>query len=133
MHLARIVRVIPALPPLIACSQPSLIPCSYSLLNFMRKPFNGVYDPGMDKAGRAASAMDPPRECEVIQRPSAKQFLSYVEKNRPFVIRGEGKRWKAYKRWNKRYLLNKIGDSTVRYTCSLSCIVQTGLTQVCLF
>jgi jumonji domain-containing protein 7 len=72
-----------------------------------------VYDPGMEKAGAAAGSFAHPRACEAIRTPTAAKFMEYVAKNRPFVIRGIGKKWKAYKLWNKQYLLDRIGDTMV--------------------
>lgn len=112
MHLERIVS---SLSLYDTCHLYILLLHSYNLLNFFRKPFLSVYDPGIDKIGRAASALQYPERCEILkQRPSADDFFQYVSRNRPFVLRGEGKHWGAFEKWNKSYLKEKIGETMVR-------------------
>ncbi|OQO14552.1 hypothetical protein B0A48_01431 [Cryoendolithus antarcticus] len=46
--------------------------------------------------------------------PSALEFMRYVARNRPFVVRGGAKHWPACRKWNATYLRKVIGDSTVK-------------------
>jgi len=41
---------------------------------------------------------------EMNEEPSPLEFMRYVAKNRPFVIRGGAKQWKACRLWNAEYL-----------------------------
>lgn len=50
---------------------------------------------------------------EVFEEPSALEFMQYVARNRPFVIRGGAQSWKAVQDWSAEYLINAIGDNEV--------------------
>lgn len=41
---------------------------------------------------------------ELSEAPSALEFMRYVARNRPFVIRGGCSDWKATQRWSASYL-----------------------------
>lgn len=41
---------------------------------------------------------------ELHEEPSALEFMRYVAKNRPFVVRGGAKSWKACESWDAAYL-----------------------------
>eukprot|EP01080_Neovahlkampfia_damariscottae_P011582 gene11582-4826_t len=45
-----------------------------------------------------------------IKSPNYSQFVKYVQMNRPFIINGMMKNWKAMKSWNNDYFRKKIGD-----------------------
>lgn len=50
---------------------------------------------------------------EVFEEPSALEFMQYVARNRPFVIRGGAQSWKAVQDWSAEYLVGAIGDNEV--------------------
>lgn len=50
---------------------------------------------------------------EVFEEPSALEFMQYVARNRPFVIRGGAQSWKAVQDWSAEYLINATGDNEV--------------------
>jgi len=50
---------------------------------------------------------------ELYEEPSALEFLRFVAKNRPFVLRGGAEHWTAFQQWNAEYLLRAMGDSLV--------------------
>ena len=41
---------------------------------------------------------------ELTEEPSALEFMRYVAKNKPFVVRGAANDWAASRRWNVDYL-----------------------------
>ncbi|KAI9929294.1 hypothetical protein ASPWEDRAFT_184203 [Aspergillus wentii DTO 134E9] len=51
---------------------------------------------------------------EFHEEPSALEFMRYVAKNRPFVVRSGAKSWKAYKEWNAEYLAKVMKDKDVQ-------------------
>lgn len=51
---------------------------------------------------------------EFHEEPSALEFMRYVAKNRPFVVRGGAKDWKARERWNAAYLAKVMKDAEVQ-------------------
>lgn len=50
---------------------------------------------------------------ELKEEPSALEFMQYVARNRPFVIRKGAEDWPAVQKWDSHYLLSVIGDSAV--------------------
>lgn len=50
---------------------------------------------------------------ELHEEPSALEFMQYVARNRPFVVRKGAEDWKAVQNWDSHYLLNVLGDSPV--------------------
>ncbi|KAH0349488.1 phospholipase A2, partial [Aureobasidium melanogenum] len=50
---------------------------------------------------------------ELWEEPSALEFLQYVARNRPFVVRKGAQDWTAVQKWDSHYLLNVLGDSLV--------------------
>lgn len=50
---------------------------------------------------------------ELDQEPTPLQFMRYVARNRPFVIRGGARDWPAFQHWDADYLLETLGDSPV--------------------
>ena len=47
------------------------------------------------------------------EEPSALEFMRYVARNRPFVIRKGAEDWKACQRWDAEYLVQVMGNSNV--------------------
>ena len=41
---------------------------------------------------------------ELMEEPSPLEFMRYVARNRPFVIRGGASEWNAVRRWDAKYL-----------------------------
>lgn len=50
---------------------------------------------------------------ELYEEPSALEFMQYVARNRPFVVRKGAQDWTAIEKWDSHYLLNVLGDSLV--------------------
>jgi len=51
---------------------------------------------------------------ELREEPSPLEFMRYVARNRPFVVRKAAAYWKATERWDARYLLDKMEGEEVR-------------------
>lgn len=51
---------------------------------------------------------------EFHEEPSALEFMRYVAKNRPFVVRGGAKSWKACEKWDAAYLAKVMKDEEVQ-------------------
>ena len=50
---------------------------------------------------------------ELHEEPSALEFMRFVARNTPFVVRGGAVNWKATQTWTAEYLSNFLGDETV--------------------
>ncbi|KAK4171562.1 cupin-like domain-containing protein [Triangularia setosa] len=50
---------------------------------------------------------------ELTSEPSPLEFMRYVAKNTPFVVRGAAKDWKATKEWNVNFLKEFLKDEMV--------------------
>lgn len=50
---------------------------------------------------------------ELYEEPSALEFMQYVARNRPFVVRKGAQDWTAIEKWDSHYLLKVLGDSLV--------------------
>lgn len=50
---------------------------------------------------------------ELRTTPSPLEFMRYVARNIPFVVRGGAKKWKAYKDWDKEYLERTMGTEMI--------------------
>ncbi|KAG7127552.1 JmjC domain-containing protein E like [Verticillium longisporum] len=50
---------------------------------------------------------------ELADEPSALEFMRYVARNTPFVVRNAATSWEAYKRWDKDFLLKTLEDQSV--------------------
>ena len=50
---------------------------------------------------------------ELYEEPSALEFMQYVARNRPFVVRKGAEDWTAVEKWDSHYLLKVLGDSLV--------------------
>jgi hypothetical protein len=51
---------------------------------------------------------------ELHEEPSALEFMRYVAKNRPFVVRGGAKEWKACESWDAAYLSDVMRSEDVQ-------------------
>ena len=51
---------------------------------------------------------------ELLDEPSALEFMRYVSRNRPFVIRHGAQSWPAYKKWDASYLRTAMGEAPVK-------------------
>ena len=50
---------------------------------------------------------------ELTSEPSPLEFMRYVARNRPFVVRGGARHWPATLRWNTEYLRNVMESNKV--------------------
>ncbi|PIG86689.1 phospholipase A2 protein family [Aspergillus arachidicola] len=50
---------------------------------------------------------------ELNEEPSPLEFMRFVARNTPFVVRGGASSWKACQEWNSAYLLKALKDQTV--------------------
>lgn len=50
---------------------------------------------------------------QIHEEPSALEFMRYVAKNRPFVVRGGALHWPAVQRWSFKYLVEEMKDQYV--------------------
>ncbi|MCJ1431318.1 hypothetical protein MMC27_000669 [Xylographa pallens] len=50
---------------------------------------------------------------ELNEEPSALEFMRYVARNRPFVVRKGASKWPAVQHWDYHYLVDKMKDSKV--------------------
>ncbi|KAI9794740.1 MAG: hypothetical protein M1835_006371 [Candelina submexicana] len=50
----------------------------------------------------------------LTSEPSPLEFMRYVSKNRPFVIRGGASNWPATKKWNAEYLVRAMGGNKIQ-------------------
>ena len=50
---------------------------------------------------------------ELREEPSPLEFMRYVAKNLPFVIRKGASSWAAAKEWNAKYLVDVMGEHLV--------------------
>jgi jumonji domain-containing protein 7 len=57
---------------------------------------------------------NPNKVDELMDDPSPLEFMRYVARNRPFVIRGGAASWKACLKWDADYLTAIMKDSPVK-------------------
>ncbi|KAK4999780.1 hypothetical protein LTR66_001237 [Elasticomyces elasticus] len=57
--------------------------------------------------------LNPPCVDELQEEPSALEFMRYVARNRPFVVRGAAIDWEAFLKWDAEYLLNTMGSEKI--------------------
>lgn len=57
--------------------------------------------------------LNPPDIDELKEEPSALEFMRYVARNRPFVLRKGATEWKACRKWNDQYLRKEMEGQTV--------------------
>jgi jumonji domain-containing protein 7 len=50
---------------------------------------------------------------ELTEAPSALEFMRYVARNRPFVVRGAARDWEATRTWNVQTLQELLGPQSV--------------------
>jgi jumonji domain-containing protein 7 len=50
---------------------------------------------------------------ELKDEPSPLEFMRYVAKNRPFVIRSVAAKWPAFKKWDAKYLREAMREEHV--------------------
>jgi len=50
---------------------------------------------------------------ELDEEPSPLEFMRYVARNTPFVVRGAASGWKATQTWSARFLAEHLADETV--------------------
>lgn len=55
---------------------------------------------------------------ELYEEPSALEFMRYVARNRPFVVRKGAESWKAVQKWDSDYLIDVVGDCEVNVAIS---------------
>ncbi|RDI83334.1 hypothetical protein Vi05172_g6720 [Venturia inaequalis] len=55
-----------------------------------------------------------PQIDELDDEPSPLEFMRYVAKNRPFVVRKGASDWYACRRWNATFLREEVGDAMVQ-------------------
>jgi peptidyl-lysine (3S)-dioxygenase / protease len=58
--------------------------------------------------------LNPSHIDELVEDPSPLEFMRYVAKNRPFVIRGGASDWTACRKWNTQYLGDIMRDRYVK-------------------
>jgi peptidyl-lysine (3S)-dioxygenase / protease len=51
---------------------------------------------------------------ELTEEPTPLEFMRYVAKNKPFVIRKGATTWQACEKWDAEYLKQAVGDSPVK-------------------
>ena len=47
------------------------------------------------------------------EEPTPLDFMRYVAKNRPFIVKQGCSTWPAVRKWNIDYMLQKMGDAKV--------------------
>lgn len=48
------------------------------------------------------------------EEPTPLEFMRYVAKNRPFVVRGAARSWEALQRWDADYLSRRMENDAVK-------------------
>jgi jumonji domain-containing protein 7 len=66
---------------------------------------------------------------EFLEEPSPLEFMRYVAKNRPFVVRGGALHWKACQEWDAEYLRRALKGETVNVAVTPSGYVQPSHEQ----
>lgn len=51
---------------------------------------------------------------ELCAEPTALEFMRYVSRNRPFVVRGGAKHWHAVRKWDAEYLRDRMKGRDVK-------------------
>lgn len=61
---------------------------------------------------------------ELHEEPSPLEFMRFVSRNTPFVIRGGASTWKAVQEWNSAYLLSALRGQFVNVAVTpFGCVV----------
>jgi hypothetical protein len=58
--------------------------------------------------------LNPNRIDELNEEPTPLEFMRYVAKNRPFIIRKGAADWPACLKWDGKYLRRTLGDTNVK-------------------
>ena len=64
---------------------------------------------------------------ELHDEPSALEFMRYVARNTPFVVRGAAADWQATKTWTVDYLKHFLGDEPVNVAVTPAGYVHTHI------
>lgn len=67
---------------------------------------------------------------ELSEKPSPLEFMRYVAKNRPFVIRGGCSDWYAVQNWNADLLEGVMGDTPIKVAVTPYGLVRTLANQL---
>ncbi len=57
--------------------------------------------------------LNPSMVDKLHEEPSPLEFLRYVTRNRPFVVRNAAAEWKAFKAWDSKYLREAMVEESV--------------------
>jgi peptidyl-lysine (3S)-dioxygenase / protease len=71
-------------------------------------------DKAIEDLIRDYQELNPNEIDELSEEPTPLEFMRYVAKNRPFVIRRGAVDWPAYKKWDADYLIQRMGHSPVK-------------------
>lgn len=61
----------------------------------------------------AYDELNSPHIDELFSEPSPLEFMRYVARNRPFVVRGGAKSWRAVRTWNVKTLKEVLDGQSV--------------------
>lgn len=65
---------------------------------------------------------------ELNEEPSPLEFMRFVSRNTPFVVRGGASTWKAVQEWNSAYLLSGLRGQLVNVAVTpFGCVVYLPL------
>ena len=94
----------------------------YDLLDYVRKPFVKLFDPGMEvgrnvyeifKRNDSFNSETKTRKCKVIKgAPSKSTFMSHIKSSTPVIFKGAVKAWPALN-WTIDDLVHTFGDTNV--------------------
>jgi jumonji domain-containing protein 7 len=71
---------------------------------------------------------------ELDEEPSPLEFMRYVSRNTPFVVRGGASTWKATRLWNAAYLTSALEGQTVNVAVTpYGCVYSTPLHSTLVF
>ncbi len=62
---------------------------------------------------------------ELDEVPSPLEFMRYVAKKQPFVVRQAASKWPAVRLWNAEYLKRVVGNALVKVAITPSGLVRT--------
>lgn len=57
--------------------------------------------------------LNPNTADELTEAPSPLEFMRYVARNRPFIVRKGASHWPAIRKWDAEYLSGVLGDERV--------------------
>jgi jumonji domain-containing protein 7 len=70
-------------------------------------------DDALENLINTFNELNAPTVEEVFSEPSPLEFMRYVARNTPFVIRGGASHWKATQKWNSAYLKSVLDGQSV--------------------